>query len=299
MPTAFPIPNLDASAQQLLADFICSPVAMRGDRLLGTIRDFHTRAAARSERSAAVAALADLRAEMGEDECWPWERPIFEIADGIATVHVAGAFVKGVDDFTCWWWGLMSTDRLQAALAALQADARVRAVILRLNSPGGVSTGMPETADQIMALDAVKPVFAFTSDMACSNGYRVAVAARAFLATRSAVVANVGTYIALYNYADYLKELGIRLELYRDGALKAIGLYGKETTEAEAAFLQESVARSGAIFKDFVRARRPDAKDESLQGQWFDAEQAQSLGLVDLIMPDEATLRAEIRAGLV
>jgi len=235
---------------------------------------------------------------MSDDECWPWERPLFEVADGIATVRVTGAFVKGVDDFTCWWYGLLSTDRLQADLAALQADARVRAVILRLNSPGGVSTGMPETADQIMALDAVKPVFAFTSDMACSNGYRVAAAARAILATRSAVVANVGTYIALYNQAEYLKEMGIKLELYRDGALKAIGLYGKETTTAEAEFLQASVARSGAIFKDFVRARRPDVQDEHLQGQWFDAAEAQTYGLVDLIMPDEASVRAEIRAGL-
>jgi signal peptide peptidase SppA len=293
------LPPLTATAQQLLADFICSPVSMRGDRYFATVRELHalTQADARERHTQ----LSTLNSQLGSseaDEPMPWEEPIYKVEAGLATVFVNGPLVKGYDDFTCWWFGMMSTDRLQAALADLAADQNVRAVKLRLNTPGGVSTGMPETADQILELDTQKPVFAFTSDMAASNGYRLAAACRAILATRSAVVGSIGTYIALYDYSKMLEDMGIKLEMFRDGSLKGIGVMGKEITDDERKFLADTVARSGKIFKDLVREKRPDVKEETMQGQWFDAAHGQQLGLVDIIVKSEAEVDTELRAGL-
>lgn len=300
MPKSFHLPPVAATAHNLLADFICSPVSMRADRFRATVQDLHgiTTGGAKGERLNALNAIHEQRADMGDDDPWPWELPIYDVEAGLATVQVNGPLVKGYDPFICWWYGFMSTDRLQAALSEIAANANVRAVLLKLNTPGGVSTGMPETADQIVALDKQKQVYAFTSDMAASNGYRLAAACRAILTTRSAVLGSIGTYIALYDYSEYLKEMGIKLELFRDGALKGIGVMGKELSAEEKKFLQDCVDESGAVFKDFVRSQRPDVKDETMQGQWFSGAQAVTLGLADLIVLDEASVAAEIRAGI-
>ena len=287
-------------AHQLLADFICSPVSMRADRFGATVEKLHGLTQGRGGESLAsqMQALTAQLGDMGEDECMPWEEPIYEIEAGVAIVKITGPLVKGYDEFTCWYYGMMSIDALQEALRELTVDANVRAVVLELNTPGGMSTGMAEVADLIRALDALKPVFAFTSDMAASNGYRIAAACRAILTTRSAVLGCISTYIALYDRSEYLAQLGIKLELFRDGSLKGIGVLGKTLTDAERKFLQGSVERSGAVFKDLVRQMRADVKEETMQGQWFDGEEAITLGLADLVVTDLATVCADIRAEL-
>lgn len=278
-------PSLRLAAQNLLADFVCSPVSMRGDRLLATVSDLF---------AATKVELQPRSDYASDDDSYPWEEPIYTVDRGVARVNVAGPLVKGYDDFTCWYFGMMSIDRLQSAIAEIGQRSDVRAAFLRINSPGGVSLGMPETADSIRALDAKKPVYGFTSDNALSNGYRIAAACRGFFATRSANVGCIGTYLALYDRSEQLAQMGIKLELFRDGALKGIGVVGKALTEQEKQFLDQSVLRSGAVFKDFVRAQRPDVTDETMQGQWFDGELGYDLGLVDAVAESEAAVLAKL-----
>lgn len=285
-----------ASATQLLADFICSPVSMRPDRLFATVKDlFTTGALAGPSIEQRFARIDAARAALGDDDKdapLPWECSYYDVKDGVATLYVKGALVKGYDDFTCWWYGLCSTDKLQASLTEIAARADIWAVKSLFNTPGGVSTGMPEAANQFVALGETKLTVGFTSDMAASNGCRLLVANEVKLATGSAIVGSIGTYIALYDYSEYLKELGIKLELFRDGSLKGIGLMGKELTDKEKAFLAETVATNGAIFKDFVRARCPDVTDETMQGQWFSGDQARERGLVDAVVASETEVDA-------
>lgn len=290
------MPFHPAPASQLLADFLCTPVAMRPDRHFALCRELALgggprelaareafRHAAKKSKSATPGAQADDTTEDDESEryIYPWEEPIYTVDGGIAVVEVSGALVKGYDAFTCWYYGMMSTDRLLSALVEISLRADVFAVILRLNTPGGMSTGMPEVADVITSMESSKVTIAFTGDMAASNGMRLAAACSAFFPTRSAVVGCIGTYIALYDYKKYLDEWGVKLELFRDGSLKGIGLMGKELTADERTFLQADVEASGKIFKDTVRARWPGASDADMQGQWFSGEAAVSKGMAN------------------
>lgn len=289
-------------AGELLADFICSPVSMRGDRFFATVGELF--GLQRQPPQSVADRLRFLtRSDIGitgddAEEPMPWEKPLYSIAHGIATVDVRGALVKGYDDFTCWWYGLMSTDRLQGAVAELRARTDVGAVIFRMNTPGGVSIGMPETARQIVELGADKLTISVNSDVAASNGCRLAVACDVVLTTPSAVNGCIGTYIALYDYAKMLEEMGIKLELFRAGSLKAIGLPGKEMTDAERAFLQSTVDRCNKNFTNFVRERRGAVEDSTMQGQWFDGEQAVALGLADAVIQTESEVLDYIRGAL-
>jgi signal peptide peptidase SppA len=277
-----------SSANHLLASLLCNPVSLRTPALFAVVRDLLTGAQLR----------ADTGTDESDDECMPWEEPIYEVIDGIAFVPISGPIVKGYDALTCWWYGLMSTDALQAALLEISDRADIAAVVFNLNSPGGCSAGMPECADQIVALGQQKLTVAFVGDQACSNGYRLACACSLVLATRSATVGCIGTYIALYDYTEMLTKMGIKLELFAEGDYKAMGLEGNPLTDKQRAFLQATTKRSNDMFTSFVKSRRPDVKDETMQGQWFDGEQGVALGLVDRVVSGLPEVVDQIRASM-
>lgn len=290
-----------APASRLLSDFIAAPVGMRPAQHLAFIGDLHAGRAARAALTEGGRTVTEWAMDGFDGE--PWAAPIHEIdgASGIALLEITGPLVKGYDAATAWLYGCASIDRIGLALddiAAHVAAGRVRALVVVLNTPGGVCIGMRELTDRMVELGRSIPVITHTSDLACSNGMRLAVAGSLFWPTASAMVGCVGTYIALYDYAEMLAAMGIKLELYRAGKYKAWGLPGKETTPEEAAFVQGSVERTNDEFRAFVRARRPGAlaSDELLEGQWLDGEQAVAGGLADATvsgLPEVLALLAE------
>jgi signal peptide peptidase SppA len=270
-----------AHAQRIVADLLCNPVSMRS-----------------AEHFATVLALSTPQAAvMGDDDedTMPWEAPLYSVADGIAHVPVRGPIVKGYDAITCWFYGLMSTDALAAALDELTEREDVAAVVFDFNSPGGSSAGMPEVAEQIAALGQIKATIAYVGDQACSNGYRLAAACDIILATRSATLGCIGTYIALYDRTEQLKAAGIKLELFAAGAYKGMGLDGNPLTDPQRDFLQATTDRSNDMFVDFVLERRGAIAPETMQGQWFDGEQAVELGLADQIVTGLPAVLAALR----
>jgi signal peptide peptidase SppA len=272
---------MSSSAASILARFLSAPPLMRADHLSAWLRDL----------SAGNAPRADLPVKAsiddGEDDRRaPWDEPIYEVSNGVAIVEVTGPLAKGYDAVTCWYFGMMSTDRLQEAVTELITRADVQAVVFKFNSPGGMAQGTPETAAQIAALSASKPTIAFTDSMCCSAAYWMASQCRLVLATLSADVGSIGTYLALYDYTEYLAKEGIKLELFARGTYKALGIAGRPLTDEQRAFLETEVDRTNARFLAAVRSARPGVTDETMQGQWFDGEQALAAKLIDQVVPD-------------
>jgi len=288
-----------APASQILADFIAAPVGMRPAQHLTLIRDLH---AGLGVRAALTPGNRTVSEWQWEDHCegQPWHDPIYAVepTTGIGILELNGPLVKGYDDLTCWAYGAASIDKIARSLHEIEARTDIRALVVVINSPGGMSTGMPELADQLAALASQRLVVTHTSDMAASNGMRLAVAGTRFFPTASATVGCIGTYIALYDYTAYLEEMGIKLELYRAGKYKAIGLPGKATNDEEKTFIQAEVDRSNAYFLDFVRARRPGVAAESMEGQWFDGARAVEYGLADRTVTGLPEVLREVAAAL-
>jgi protease-4 len=277
-------PLRPASSSRLLNDFIASPVGMKPAHHLALIGDLH--AGRLGPRASLTPGNQTVNEYFVEGAKGPWNAPLYTLNEqtGIGLLEITGPLIKGYDDFTAWWYECASIDRIDRALDALftlQAAGRLRALVVVLNTPGGMSTGMPELAAKLAELANRILVVTHTSDTAASNGMRLAASGTLFLPTASAVVGCIGTYIALYNFTKQLEEIGIKLELYRAGKYKGWGLEGKDTTEEEAAFVQGEVERSNEIFRDFVRSRRPEAPLEAMEGQWFDGARAEDYGLAD------------------
>lgn len=307
-----PSPALNVSlAHALLADLLCAPMAMRSDRhgalVLSLVQQISPRghgplapAVAMTPREAIVRAAADGAEDDGAEEepCMPWEEPIYSVDAGVAVVTIAGPIVKGHDAFTCWWFGCMSNDRLQDTFAELAQRVDVLAVVLVVRSPGGMTAGTPEVAAQIAALAASKLVVAVTDLQCCSAAYWMACHAHALFTTVSADVGCIGTYIALYDYTKMLEEWGIKLELFKRGKYKAIGVMGNPLDKSAREFLDRDVQRTNDRFLAAVRAHRPGVATESMEGQWFDGEEAVELRLADEVVGSVAEVIARVRTGV-
>lgn len=284
------IPAPVASASDILTRFLSSAPLMRADHFSSWVRELTAR------QGQPVRAQID---EEDDDEyVLPWERSIYSVNAGIALVDVSGPIVKGYDALTCWCWGMMSSDRLADACKELAARADVYAVVFKFHSPGGMAQGTPETSAQIKALSMVKTTVAFTDTMCCSAAYWMACQCGAVVATMTADVGSIGTYAAFYDYTGMLEKEGIKLELFARGKYKAMGIAGKPLTDEQRAFMDADIDRMNERFLSAVRAARPGVSDETMQGQWFDGEQAVTAKLADAVVTDLSEVIGELMARM-
>lgn len=297
----------------LLFDLLCTPLSMRADGLgalvtaLAPLVSPRATPEARHPLMLVTAARRPARAEGGaeddDDEAddpdtAPWDEPIYAVDAGVAVVEVSGPVVKGYSNLVCWYYGLMSSDRLQAALAEIGRRTDVLGVVLVIRSPGGMCMGTPEAAAAIAALNAQKLVVAVTDTQACSAAYWMASQASALFTTVSADVGSIGTYLALYDWTKYLEEWGIKLELFKRGKFKAIGVMGNPLDKAAREFLDRDIGRINDRFQAAVRAARPGVADSTMEGQWFDGEEAVELRLADEVVASVDEVVTRVRAGV-
>jgi len=211
----------------------------------------------------------------------------YDIQNGVALVPVNGVIGKRLNmlEMMC---GGADVDQLVSAVQKADRDPMVDSILLDVNSPGGMVTGTPEAAAALGQIS--KPLYAFTDSQMCSAAYWLASAATSgIFVTGSSDVGSIGTYLAMIDSSRAYEMEGLKLELFKAGSLKAIGLEGKAFTDDERAFLQDGVDRANSRFTSAVVANRKAAtgriiSDETMQGQWFDGEQAVANGLADRLV---------------
>src|SRR5690606_27173335 len=108
---------------------------------------------------------------------------------GVATVVIDGMMMKGDSSF-----GGTSTVRTRRAIRGAAADPNVRAIALRISSPGGHVHGTPELAAEVKAAAATKPVHAFAEDIMASAAYWVASQARSISVNPTGEVGSIGVF---------------------------------------------------------------------------------------------------------
>ena len=214
------------------------------------------------------------------------EESAYHVDNGVAIVPVNGVIGKRLNmlEMMC---GGADVDQIVMAVRKADMDPSVHSILLDVNSPGGMVTGTPEAAAELGK--TVKPLYAFTDSQMCSAAYWLASAATdGIFVTGSSDVGSVGTYLAMIDSSRAYEMEGLKLELFKAGKLKAIGLEGKSFTDEERSFLQEGVDRANARFLAAVISNRAEAgcniSDETLQGQWFDGDQAVQNGLADRLV---------------
>ncbi|KZE34719.1 signal peptide peptidase SppA [Chelatococcus daeguensis] len=197
----------------------------------------------------------------------------------------AGSVVTGDQIAAIRIGGFISGDQRTLDLIRRVKDARsVRAVLVRVDSPGGTTSGAEAIYTALRELAAEKPTVALVDGLAASGGYITALAAERIVSRDTSLVGSIGVLIQYPNLAGLLDTLGVKVEEVKSSPLKAAP-NGFEPTSPEARAALESVVRdSFAWFKGLVGQRRSlsgPALDQVSDGRVFTGRQAKELGLVD------------------
>jgi len=211
------------------------------------------------------------------------------LLDGdVAVVDVSGPLAQRA--WSCWMFRGDGYDAIQQRVGAALDDPGARAVVLRLDSPGGEVAGCFEAVRSIRAAAsrAGKPVVAYVDEMACSAAYALACAASEIVAPDTGLVGSIGVIMTVESYAEQLAAEGVSIALITSGAAKADGHPAVALSDDARARLQADVDQLAQVFAAEVAAGRPalDAKAAlGLDARVLIGGAAVAAGLADHVGP--------------
>lgn len=179
--------------------------------------------------------------------------------------------------------GITSTDIFQELVEDAAEDPGVEAIVLNVDSPGGYAMGIPEAARAVADARKTKPVIAYADGMMGSGAYWIASQADGIYATPSAQVGSIGAYIAFLDSSRAAELAGLKVDVFRSGRFKGMGLPGTALTDEHRAVLQADVDKTAGQFREAVAAGRRKVSDDSMQGLSYDAADALARNLIDRI----------------
>jgi protease-4 len=163
-------------------------------------------------------------------------------------------------------------------------DDSVKAIVFRIESPGGGVSPSQELYREIQRTAEKKPVVASMGSVAASGGYYIASGVQKIYANPGTITGSIGVIAQFTNFEELFKKIGFRMEVVKSGAFKDVGNPGRAMTPEEREYLQELLDSVHQQFvRDVARGRRmPEEKvREIADGRIFTGEQAKEMGLVD------------------
>jgi len=163
---------------------------------------------------------------------------------------------------------------------------RVRAILIRVNSPGGNAVASDEIYREIRRTrqEFHKPVVVYMESLAASGGYYISAAADRIVANPNTLTGSIGVITVIPTYDELLNKIGVKVYVFRSGAFKDTTSGIRPLRPEEEALMQELVNQAYQRFVDVVAEGRNLPRDRVLQfadGRVLTGTQAQGLGLVD------------------
>ena len=194
--------------------------------------------------------------------------------------------------------------RVREELARAEKDDAVKALVVRINSPGGTITASDVALSRDPRVQAARkiPVVAAIMDVGASGGYYAALAADQIFAHPTTITGSIGVIMLTVNAQGLLEKVGVAPLAIKSGPLKDAGSPFRGLTDEERAVFQAVIDDMYGRFVRLVAESRkiPEARVRSFaDGRIYTAEQARALGLVDRIgYLDEAVAAARQAAAL-
>jgi len=203
------------------------------------------------------------------------------IENGAAIIKVDGVLLRdGPEWFDDYGIARMSAigKKIRAAMNASEAQM----IILDFDSPGGTVNGTEELAGVVAQAAESKFVLAYTAGMMASAAYWIGSHASAIYATPSSTVGSIGVIAAHVDYTAAREQMGVVVQVFRSGELKAPGAFNTSLTDQQAAHIQSQIDAMALKFYETVDRERPGKINaEHMDGRTFDGESAVAAGFVD------------------
>jgi protease-4 len=189
-------------------------------------------------------------------------------ADKVAVVRIDGVLMEGLNDFA------------EKQIEQAARDAHVKAVVVRINSPGGSITASDDLHRRLVRLrdgmadkgTGPKPLVVSMASMAASGGYYIAMPAHTLYAERTTVTGSVGVYASFPDVTGLSDKVGVDMTFIRRGAVKASGNPFRKLTDEEYAVWDEMVGHAYDQFLAVVKEGRGDRLKAGLTDNVIDEE---------------------------
>ncbi|MCK4858181.1 MAG: signal peptide peptidase SppA, partial [candidate division Zixibacteria bacterium] len=223
----------------------------------------------------------------------------------IALITVAGSITKGRSGSNPLTGKTAGSATLSAAIRQAGDDPAVRAIVVRLDTPGGDAIASDLIWGELVRARKKKPVIVSMSDVCASGGYYIASAADEIFVEPATVTGSIGVFAGKANLAGFYDKLGISTERIKRG--KHAGMFSSSSpfSEEERALLRRHI---GDLYNNFIsivangRRLSVDSVDAIAQGRVWSGQRALQLGLADregslLAAIAAAAERADLREG--
>ena len=187
------------------------------------------------------------------------------------------------------------------------SDTKVRAVVLRVNSPGGTMSGSDYYHHLLKKMKSERniPIVVSMGSIAASGGYYVSMVSDEIYAEPSTITGSIGVVASLFDASELFKKIGVESTPVVSGDHKTMGSFMKPMSEEERALFQRLIDDNFDRFKEIIRegrrafANNPAKLDTLATGEIFSANDALKNNLIDRIgFLDDAIDRAVSLAGL-
>lgn len=200
--------------------------------------------------------------------------------DRIAVVYASGEIVSGEGSDS-----QIGSEKISRAIRKVREDEKVKAVVLRVNSPGGSALASDVIWREVKLTKEVKPIIVSMGDLAASGGYYIACAADSIFAQPNTITGSIGVFAVIPNLQNFFgNKLGITFDEVKTGKYSDLGNVSRPLTTDETGILQQQVDQIYFTFtKKVADGRNKDRSyiDSIGQGRVWTGEQALGLGLVD------------------
>lgn len=200
---------------------------------------------------------------------------------------VAVIYAEGDIGFGMSGPGQIGSDDLSRLLRKAREDKDIKAVVLRINSPGGIAPASDLIYREAKLLAEEKTLVVSMGDVAASAGYQIAAPADRIVAEPNTLTGSIGVFLLLPNLQPLLEDrLGITSDTVNTGAMADFPTVSRPVSAAQRRLLQRAVDSTYAQFKRYVgegRGLSPEAVEEVAQGRIWTGTQALDRGLVDTL----------------
>ena len=232
-------------------------------------------------------------------------RGFFDGRPKLALVYAVGDIVPGEGQSSPFGGGLAGSDTIVRGLRQAGQDDGVRAIILRVDSPGGSGTASDAIWREVGVARRKKPVVVSMGDYAASGGYYIAMGADAIVAEPGTITGSIGVFSGKFSLRGLYGKLGVSQETVRRGKNATLFSSWEPWTEEERAKVR---GLNVAFYQTFItkaaegRKKTPPEIDAVAQGRVWTGEEALRAGLVDALggldaAVDIARVRARIAKG--
>ncbi len=214
----------------------------------------------------------------------------------IAMIIASGDIVTGKGDFAS-----IGGDKFAEEIRKAREDKRVKAIVLRINSPGGSFIASDQIWREVSLAAEVKPVIASMGDAAASGGYYIAMACDTIVAQPTTITGSIGIFSVIFNLKGFLNnKLGITTDEVNTGEFSSMYTADRPVTEREREIIQKEIEASYDTFIAKAaqgRGMSEEAIREIASGRVWSGIMAKEIGLVDVLGDSEEAIRLAAEAA--